>query len=132
MTHADAFISIPLSKKIVLTASFRSSFTDILNTFTFKKLATKVFQTFDTSQERNIITDNVSFHRDNNFYFSDYSAKLVLKPSATQTLSFNFISAKNKLSNRFEIPIYEDLYLDELKINNNGLSFLWEKKYMKN
>ncbi len=128
MTHADAYIIIPLSDKVAFTTSFRRSFTDIINTFTFNKLSSRVFQTFDANQERNIVTKNVSFNRDNRFYFADFSAKLVLKPSTDETLSFNFLYTRNKLSNLFEIPIYKDVYQDNLDIKNKGFSFLWKKK----
>ncbi|MEX6625360.1 TonB-dependent receptor plug domain-containing protein [Tenacibaculum salmonis] len=128
MTHADAFIRIPLSKKIAITTSFRRSFTDFVNTFTFNKLSNRVFKTFNDAQERNIIDNNISFNRDNNFYFTDYSAKLIVKPSQKETFSFNFLYTKNKLSNNFLIPIYEDKYLDNLKIINNGISFIWKKE----
>ncbi|WP_418645332.1 TonB-dependent receptor plug domain-containing protein [Tenacibaculum insulae] len=129
MTHADAFIKIPLSKKVAFTTSFRRSFTDIINSFTFNKLSNKVFQTFDANQERNILSKNIPFNRDNNFYFADYSAKLTIKPSVNETLSFNFLHTKNKLSNSFKIPYYRDVYLDNLNIKNNGLSFLWNKEF---
>lgn len=131
MTHADAFIRIPISKKMALTTSFRRSFTDIINTFTFNKLSKRVFQTFDASQERNIITDNVSFDRDNNFYFADFSAKLILKPSVHEKLTFSLIYTRNKLFNSFKIPIYKDVYQDKLNIKNNGISFLWKKELNK-
>ena len=93
MTHADAFIKIPLSKKVAFTTSFRRSFTDIINSFTFNKLSNKVFQTFDANQERNILSKNIPFNRDNNFYFADYSAKLTIKPSVNETLSFNLFKS---------------------------------------
>lgn len=128
MTHADAHIRIPLSKKIVFTTSFRRSFTDIFNTFTFNKLSGRVFQTFNANQERNILTNNINFERDNTFYFADFSSKIIYKPSANETLSFSFLHTRNKLFNKFNIPLYKDLYTDNLNIKNNGISFNWKKK----
>ncbi|QXP74042.1 TonB-dependent siderophore receptor [Tenacibaculum sp. AHE14PA] len=129
MTHADAYIRVPLTKKTAITTSFRRSFTDLINTFTFNKLSDRVFQTFDANQERNIINNNIPFVRDNHFYFADYSAKIILKPSVNETLSVSFLYTQNKLSNSFKIPIYKDIYLDDLNIKNNGLSFLWNKSF---
>ncbi|WP_028888867.1 TonB-dependent receptor plug domain-containing protein [Tenacibaculum ovolyticum] len=131
MTHADAHIRVPLSKKIALTASFRRSFTDLINSITFSKLSRRVFQTFNANQERNIITNNIYFSRDNSFYFADYSAKLIIKPNAGEILSFSFLNTKNKLSNNFIIPRYKDVYQDNLDIKNIGFSFLWKKKINK-
>ena len=128
MTHFDAFLKIPLSKKMAFTTSFRRSFTDLINTFTFDKLSERVFQTFDANHERRIINKSVPFERDNRFYFADYTAKLAIKPSENEALSFNFLYTKNKLVNNFKIPIYQDNYLDDLNITNKGLSFLWNKK----
>ncbi|WBX72487.1 TonB-dependent receptor plug domain-containing protein [Tenacibaculum retecalamus] len=128
MTHADAYISVPFSNKLALTTSFRRSFTDVFDTFTFNKLSNRVFQTIDANQERNILTKNISFDRDNHFYFSDYSTKLIYKPSVKETLSLSFLHTTNKLSYSFKIPLYKDLYKDDLSIKNNGLSFLWEKE----
>ncbi len=129
MTHADAYIRVPLSKKIAITTSFRRSFTDLINTFTFNKLSDRVFQTFDANQERNIINDNIPFIRNNHFYFADYSAKIILKPSVNETLSLSFLYTQNKLANSFKIPLYKDIYLDDLNIKNNGVSFLWNKNF---
>ncbi len=128
MTHADAFFRIPLSKKMTVTVSGRRSFTDILKTFTFHKLSTRVFQTFDANQERNILSRNIKFERDNEFYFADVSSKIVYKPSANESLALNFLYTRNKLFNKFNIPFYKDLYTDNLNIKNKGISFIWEKK----
>lgn len=128
MTHADAFLRVPLSKKLAITLSGRRSFTDVLKSFTFNKLSNRVFQTFDASQERNILNKNITFNRSNDFYFSDLSSKIIYKPSANESLSLNFLFTKNKLLNKFEIPFYKDIYTDNLNIKNNGISFIWEKK----
>lgn len=129
MTHFDAYIRVPFSKKVALTTSFRRSFTDIINTFTFNKLSNRVFQTFDANQERRIIDKSVLFNRDNRFYFADYTAKLAIVPSEKESLSFNFLFTKNKLINNFNIPVYKDNFQDNLNITNRGLSILWNKEF---
>lgn len=128
MTHADAFIHVPVSKKSAFSFSARRSYSDILKTFTFDKLSTRVFQTFDDNQENNIIDKTIKFDRDNTFKFSDYTAKLIIKPSDDEILSLSFLHTTNNLSNRFNIPFYKDNYTDDLNIKNAGLSAQWTKK----
>jgi hypothetical protein len=128
MTHADAFFRVPISKKIAITVSGRRSFTDLLKTFTFDKLSSRVFQTFDANQERNILSKNIDFERENTFYFADFSSKIIYKSSIDETLSLSFLYTRNKLFNKFNIPFYKDLYTDNLNIKNNGISFNWKKK----
>ncbi|MDO6745010.1 TonB-dependent receptor plug domain-containing protein [Tenacibaculum soleae] len=128
MTHADAYIRIPLSKKTAFTTSLRRSFNDVFNTFTFDKLSNRVFQTINANQERNILTKNVSFNRNNHFFFSDYSAKFIYKPTPTQSLSFSYLHTINELSYNFEIPIYKDSYINDLDIRSNGLSIVWNNE----
>lgn len=128
MTHADAYIRIPLSEKTAFTTSLRRSFNDVFNTFTFDKLSNRVFQTINANQERNILTKNVSFNRNNHFFFSDYSAKFIYKPTPTQSLSFSYLHTINELSYNFEIPIYKDSYINDLDIRSNGLSIVWNNE----
>ena len=128
MTHTDAFFKIPFSNKIAITISGRRSFTDFLKTFTFDKLSSRVFQTFDANQERNILDSSIDFKRDNDFYFADLSSKIIYKPSINESLSISLLYTRNQLFNKFNIPIYKDLYTDKLNIKNSGISFNWKKK----
>ncbi|WP_408024265.1 TonB-dependent receptor plug domain-containing protein [Tenacibaculum sediminilitoris] len=127
MTHADALITIPFSEKTAIFFSARRSFSDILKTFTFNKLSTRVFQTFDDNQENQIIDNNIKFIRNNKFKFSDYTIKFVYKPNEKESLSLSFLNTKNKMFNDFIIPFYEDKYNDRLDINNTGISINWKK-----
>lgn len=131
MTHADAFINFPLSDKTALLLSARSSFSNILKTFTFNNISTRVFQTFNSNQESTI--DNTEkFDRDNKFNFLDYSAKFIYKPSENEFLYISFINTKNKLYNNFNIPKLINNYHDKLNVKNTGLGINWEKKTKKN
>ncbi|CAM1340081.1 TonB-dependent receptor plug domain-containing protein [Tenacibaculum aestuarii] len=128
MTHADANIDIPLSKKTALSFSARSSYSNFLKTFTFNKLSTRVFQTFNNNQENNIIDKNIKFSRDNEFNFSDYTAKFMTNISEKESLSFSFLHTKNKMYNDFTVPDYEDKYNDLINIKNTGMSANWKKE----
>ncbi|MGG6232153.1 TonB-dependent receptor plug domain-containing protein [Tenacibaculum sp. SDUM215027] len=128
MTHADALLTVPLSKKTALSFSARRSFSDILKTFTFNKISMRVFQTFDNNQENQIIDKNIKFNRDNKFKFLDYTTKFVYKPNENESLSLSFLHTKNKMFNNFAIPFYKDKYNDELDIDNTGASINWKKQ----
>nr|WP_299032771.1 TonB-dependent receptor [uncultured Tenacibaculum sp.] len=128
MTHADAFIDIPLSKQTALSFSARSSYSNILKTFTFNKLSTRVFQTYNNNQENNIIDKNIKFSRDNQFNFSDYTAKFITNPSEKESLTFSFLHTKNKMYNDFTVPDYKDKYNDQINIKNTGMSLNWKKE----
>lgn len=131
MTHADALLTVPLSKKTALSFSARRSFSDILKTFTFNKISMRVFQTFDNNQENQIIDKNIKFNRDNKFKFLDYTTKFVYKPNENESLSLSFLHTKNKMFNNFAIPFYKDKYNDELDIDNTGASINWKKQSTK-
>ena len=128
MTHADAFINVPLSKQTALSFSARSSYSNILKTFTFNKLSTRVFQTYNNNQENYIIDKNIKFSRDNEFNFSDYTAKFITNPSENESLTFSFLHTKNKMYNDFTVPDYKDKYHDQINIKNTGMSANWKKK----
>lgn len=128
MTHADALLTIPFSKKTAFSISARRSFSDVLKTFTFDKLSMRVFQTFDDNQESQIIDKNIKFSRDNKFNFSDYTTKFIYTPSKDESLNISFLYTNNQMLNNFVIPRYKDKYNDELDIHNTGVSVNWNKQ----
>ncbi|AZJ31461.1 Outer membrane receptor for ferrienterochelin and colicins [Tenacibaculum mesophilum] len=128
MTHADALLTIPFSKKTAFSISARRSFSDVLKTFTFDKLSMRVFQTFDDNQESQIIDKNIKFSRDNKFNFSDYTTKFIYTPSKDESLNISFLYTNNQMLNNFVIPRYKDKYNDELEIHNTGVSVNWNKQ----
>ena len=50
MTHADAFLKIPLSNHVAVVLSARRSYTDAINTFTFNNISDRVFQNTKISE----------------------------------------------------------------------------------
>ncbi|WGH76228.1 TonB-dependent receptor plug domain-containing protein [Tenacibaculum tangerinum] len=128
MTHADAYVNIPVSKKASFLLSMRRSYANIIKTPTFNNISTRVFQTFDVNQEKNIFGNGIKFNRENNFNFADYTAKLNFSLTEEEQLSLSFLYTKNKLFNSFEIPDYKDFYTDDLSIKNAGFGIQWTKK----
>lgn len=126
MTHADAFVNIPLSDNTAISFSARRSISDVFKTFTYNKLSTRVFQTFNSNQESNVLDKSIDFDRTNNFVFSDYTAKVIVKPSEKESLSISFLRTENKMFNDFTVKDYNDKYDDYLDIKNTGLSLNWK------
>ncbi|EDP70313.1 hypothetical protein FBALC1_06138 [Flavobacteriales bacterium ALC-1] len=126
--NGDAILELPLIKdKLNLQASLRRSYTDVLETFTFKQLANKVFESTKISQNK----------RDNNdFSFLDYNLKLNYKPNNKNSFYASLIAIDNKLDYRSrELGNNRD-FNDKLQIKNDGYglgwNFIWNKKLNQN
>ena len=129
MTHADVFLQTPISEKVGFLFSARRSFTDIYQSPTFNKLSDRVFQNIKIEQENGIIDNTYSSQIDNDFYFTDYTAKIIAQPSESDKITLSTLFTKNTLNYTFKIPDLEDSSIDNLDIKNLGLSFLWDKKW---
>lgn len=133
-THSDAYLKIPISKKIGLSISGRRSITDILSTTTFNKLSRKVFQNTVISQNKRFASP---FTEDNNrFYFLDYNAKLIMQLSDDDKLVLSQLSVKNKLDYIFKQKHVNTnttaiLQRDILQIDNQGVNAKWIKQWNK-
>ncbi|WP_299183679.1 TonB-dependent receptor plug domain-containing protein [uncultured Aquimarina sp.] len=137
LTHADAYIKLPLSKKFGILLAGRRSTTDVYQNIAYNNLVRKVFQNtranipdFDeteTAEQRS---------REDDFSFSDTNFKMLWKPNDKNTLKFSSIFAENRLDNTKTITIEpsnnEALVKDILKIRNLGFSLNWNKKYYNN
>lgn len=131
LIQADAFIKAPIvKKKLSVTASIRRSYSDVVNTFTFKKMRNKVFQNTKIDDGA---TSQFSYSKfvelDNKFYFTDYNFKTVWKPNNKHTISFSSLFVVNKLDyssiNFFseETTVTSD---DKLDLTNNGFNLKWD------
>jgi len=131
LIQADAFIKAPIVKnKLSLTASVRRSYSDILNTFTFQKMNTKVFQNTKVGDGQ---TSTYAYSRfvelENKFYFTDYNFKSVWKPNNKHTISFSSLFVVNKLDYNSINFISEETSVnsvDNLDLTNNGFNFKWD------
>ncbi len=125
MINADAILYTPIIKdKVSLQVSGRRSYADILKTFTYKQLANRVFQNTKINE---ITTLN---EEKNNFYYTDYNANLVIKPSQNNTLEINTIYGKNDLDFRRSNSITS--FNDALLTENEGYNFEWTTNYNTN
>ncbi|WP_186826899.1 TonB-dependent receptor plug domain-containing protein [Seonamhaeicola algicola] len=94
LMHADAFFEIPITKKLAFHVSGRRSFTDYLNSPTYDKYFNRSFQ--DSELTTNV--DNISeSNRSSNFFFYDYTAKLLFNLNKNQIFRAHVIGINNNL-----------------------------------
>jgi len=130
LIQADAFIKAPIVKnQLSLTASIRRSYSDVINTFTFKKMRNKVFQNTKIDDGA---TSQFSYSQfvelENKFYFTDYNFKTVWKPNNKHTISFSSLFVVNKLDYSSVNFFSEETTVnsvDNLDLTNNGFNFKW-------
>ncbi len=124
LLSADAFMQVPISAKLELHASGRRSFTDLANTPTYNKY-------FDRSFQENSIASNKEHQAATNFYFYDYSFKVLYDVNPNHSLRANLISIKNNLK-------YTEKYTSEnttfeenslLKQENIGANISWKANW---
>ncbi|MDH7447717.1 TonB-dependent receptor plug domain-containing protein [Aquimarina sp. 2201CG14-23] len=136
-THADAYIKLPLSKKLGIMVAGRRSTTDAYQNIAYNNLVRKVFQNTranipDANEEQTAEERS----REDDFSFSDSNFKILWKPNDNNILKFSSIFAENRLDNNKTIAIRNSgntsSVKDVLKIRNLGLSLNWDKKYNNN
>ncbi|SEL69644.1 Outer membrane receptor for ferrienterochelin and colicins [Aquimarina amphilecti] len=135
LTHVDAYIKIPLSKKIGFMIAGRRSTTDVYQNIAYNNLIRKVFQNTRSNIPDNGETSTPEERsREDDFSFSDSNFKILWKPNDDNTIKFSSIFAENRLDNNKTVVVpevnLEAEVQDILKIRNFGFSFNWDKKYL--
>ncbi len=131
MTHFDAFVNVPLGKKLGIVLSGRRSLSDIFETPTFNNFSEKVFQNSVIASNEAFIGS--TFENENNFYFFDFNGKITYDLSHRDVLTFNYLRVRNKLSYFFN-TINNDAYItrDYLNIRNTGWRLKWDHDWSDN
>lgn len=128
LIHADAFLKIPISKNIGFIASGRRSFTDVFNTITFQKLSKKVFQNTVVTED-NQVQEVQEQDKFNEFFYSDVTAKLLLKPSKKDAISISYLHNNNDLNYALNENEITDATQHLLNFFNIGLSGIWNRNW---
>jgi hypothetical protein len=131
MTHADAYLKVPIAKNFGITVSARRAFTDILETFTYNNFSDRVFQNTKITESTEII-ENVFSETENNFFFTDYTIKLIGKLSDKDEIMISNLRTNNELDFLSEIEAFEETSRDQLSIRNTGFSGLWKRQWNAN
>jgi hypothetical protein len=100
LLSSDAFVEIPIKKNIALHVSARRSFTDMINTPTYANYFSRSFQD-------NSISSNSVNNTESDFYFYDYSFKVLYDINYNHSIRANFIHIKNSLE-------YSEQYTDNI------------------
>ncbi|MGC1471201.1 MAG: TonB-dependent receptor [Psychroserpens sp.] len=115
----DAFIDTPIvTNKLGIQASLRSSYTDVYQSYTFNRLADKVFET--TKIENG---DNPN----NMFSFMDYNLTLNYKHNDNNHFFASLIAIDNNLDYVVENENANESYKDQMSIKNTGYGLGWDK-----
>ncbi len=125
MINADVVAHVPIIKdKLSLQVSGRRSFTDVLETFTYKQFSDRVFQNTK-------ITDTIALNNEkNDFFYMDYNANLIFQPSPSQKIEINTIYSKNDLDFRKTDEI--ESFSDDLVTENEGYNIKWKSTFSDN
>lgn len=103
LLSADAFVQVPIKENLELHVSARRSFTDVINTPTYNNYLSRSFQD-------NSIASNAINNSESDFYFFDYSIKVLYDINYKHSIRTNFIHIKNNLE-----------YLEQYTSNNTTI-----------
>ncbi len=131
MTHADAYLKVPIGKKFGITASARRAFTDVWETFTYDNFSKRVFQNTKITKGTEV-AENVFSETTNRFFFTDYTVKLIGKLSDKDEIRLSNLMTKNELDFGSKIELFEETSRDQLSIKNLGLSGFWKRQWNEN
>lgn len=132
MTHADAFVKVPVNKQFSVMASVRRSFTDDVKTNTFKNLSKRVFQNTKITEGNKVFTDDEFTLTKDRFYFFDATLKVIYKPSSKDEIIVSSLFTENKLNYAFTIQEFDEKSTDKLDLSNRGISATWKHEYSAN
>lgn len=132
LINLDGFLKLPISKNIEFQLSTRRAITDFVNTPTYKSYFDRVFQDTDITNNGRDLNGTIS--KDETFYFSDLSTKLLANLTEKDRLRFNFMVVSNHIQYKEQSTINGqdsefNSYLNQNSLNG-GMSYerLWNSK----
>ena len=124
MLYSDGYIHIPvISDRLSIQVSGRRSFTDFIETPTFKQLSDRVFQ--NTKIEDASTTEN---QVENKFYFTDFSFNSIWKIDNHNDLNISTLYNENSLDFESQNIIETQSFTDLLINANEGYNITWNRK----
>jgi hypothetical protein len=124
LLSSDAFVQVPIKENLELHISARRSFTDYINTPTYNNYFSRSFQD-------NSIASNSVNNSESDFYFYDYSIKVLYDINYNHSIRTNFIHIKNNLK-YLEQYTSNDTVIEEnssLKQENLGGKIGWDAEW---
>ena len=126
LINADAFLEIPISKKLAVHLSGRRSFTDFIASPTYDNYFERSFQ----DSELTTNSDNISeSSRASDFFFYDYTAKLLFDLNENHKFRANIIGINNNLDYKESYTTKDDqtdFKTSNLSQKNIGVGANWK------
>ena len=120
MIYGDAFVDVPIiDEKLSIQLSGRRSYTDLLETFTYKKFSDRVYQNTKIAETK----DNQQ--SDNRFFFNDFSSNINYRLSKNDHLQLNTLYDQNRLNFSTISDSTSEKFTDELITSNEGYRIKW-------
>ena len=127
--HGDVSVALPVwSQRLGLVLGARKSYTDIVETPTYRKLSERVFRTgkFEEVLDED---DPEIFEYGLAFDFNDYNAKLIAQPSKKDKVSFSYFHIDDNLNFDF-FDVEDDFSTNDILIqNSNGWGLEWDRRW---
>ena len=131
----DAYAQIPISKKVAIQVSGRRAITDLWSSLTFEQYFKRAFQNSKVSTYS--VADNEYVESSSNFYFYDYSIKLLYNINKKHQLRFSLLNVENELDYQeainLETETAEEYKKSSLEQKNKGfglqLTDNWSSKF---
>lgn len=129
----DAYAQIPISKNIAIQLSGRRAITDLWKSLTYEQYFKRAFQNSKVSAYS--VADDQYNQSTSNFYFYDYSIKLLYNINEKHQLRFSFLNVENDLSytESVEIDTDEEYKTSSLEQTNKAFGFQltdnWSSKF---
>ena len=96
LISGDLYGQIPINNKLGFQFSARRSATDFLNTPTYNQFFNRAFQDSEVTNQNNVSVDDY-IDREENFFFYDFTGKLLYDINDFHKLRLNFITIANSL-----------------------------------
>jgi len=132
MLQGDAYIKVPIGKKLGIMFSARSSYLNLWpKSPTYLQYSKKVYQETDLLSTGEYSFESIEPGEEeeidksiqNLFDYSDINSKLIYNPSSKTSLAFSFLRSKNEL-NYLEEDVFEEYQAQYyISSSNNGMSF---------
>ncbi|MCK0189879.1 carboxypeptidase-like regulatory domain-containing protein [Arenibacter sp. F20364] len=129
LLSGDVYGHLPISEKVSVQFSGRRSTTDFINTPTYNRFFDKVFQ--DSEVKDNDNSSNENIERNEDFYFYDFTGKLLYDINDNQKIRLSFINTSNhlKYTEKTEDGKAESL-LEQTNLSFGGsLESVWTPKW---
>ncbi len=137
LTHGDVFLKAPIAKNLGLIVSGRRSYVDLVQTGTYNNYLNRSLQNTTFFQNKPHFFDNEK-ERTTEYYFADITGKLIWNVSKNDKIRASFIYNENDTFYTFRAledgsrGFTSKDQIDEIKIINNGVSFIWNHDWSPN